>query len=285
MGTNALFDPLLQSNQDALARLLQVNPTTTATTATTNNFGLMPTMVDDWLADELYHSGLLTQPALAAKQQEALAALLAAGGCNAQYLPQSPPLTASPQKEVHTESPTTPTAATTPISLFPEIGAWPCSLPAVKTANNNPSPVVIPPPARPGQRRPVPIMPKTETTMAAALAAAAAATETTTKVGSKRKSPTMMLSEKEQDEIALKRQRNTDAARRSRLKKLLKMEALEKRVSELEGENTRLTTRVAVLESEKSGLESKDKDLQERIRVLEEQLAEAHKALTARCSH
>ncbi|KAI8149887.1 hypothetical protein BJV82DRAFT_503503 [Fennellomyces sp. T-0311] len=109
-------------------------------------------------------------------------------------------------------------------------------------------------------------------------------TATQLSTGSKRKASSA-LSDKESDDIALKRQRNTDAARRSRLKKLLKMEALEKRVTELEGENTRLTTRVAVLESEKSGLESKDKDLQERIRVLEEQLAEAHKALTAKCSH
>ncbi|CAO3617349.1 unnamed protein product [Cunninghamella blakesleeana] len=88
--------------------------------------------------------------------------------------------------------------------------------------------------------------------------------------------------EKEQDEITLKRQKNTDAARRSRLKKLMKMETLEKRVVELETDNSKLTTRIAVLESEKSGLESKDKSLEERIRTLEAQLAEAHKALTGR---
>lgn len=87
-------------------------------------------------------------------------------------------------------------------------------------------------------------------------------------------------SDASEDEIALKRQKNTDAARRSRLKKMLKMETLEKRVADLESENQTLTTRVAVLESEKSGLESKDQSLEERIRALEDQLAEAHRALT-----
>jgi predicted nucleic acid-binding Zn-ribbon protein len=86
--------------------------------------------------------------------------------------------------------------------------------------------------------------------------------------------------EERQDEIAIKRQRNTDAARRSRLKKMIKMESLEKRVQDLESENHGLSTRVAVLESEKAGLESKDHSLEERIRALENQLAEAHKALT-----
>ncbi|KAG0193690.1 hypothetical protein DFQ28_003863 [Apophysomyces sp. BC1034] len=86
--------------------------------------------------------------------------------------------------------------------------------------------------------------------------------------------------DREKDEIAMKRQKNTDAARRSRLKKLMKMETLEKRVTEIEADNNRLTTRIAVLESEKAGLESKDKGLEDRIRFLEQQLSEAHKALT-----
>ncbi|ORX58247.1 hypothetical protein DM01DRAFT_1333905 [Hesseltinella vesiculosa] len=85
---------------------------------------------------------------------------------------------------------------------------------------------------------------------------------------------------KEPEEVVLKRQKNTDAARRSRLKKLLKMEGLEGRVLELEADNAKLSTKIAVLESQKSVLESKDKGLEERIRTLEAQLAEAHKALT-----
>jgi predicted nucleic acid-binding Zn-ribbon protein len=85
----------------------------------------------------------------------------------------------------------------------------------------------------------------------------------------------------EPDEISLKRQKNTDAARRSRLKKLVKMETLEKQVSDLEVENSKLNTRVAVLESEKNGLEAKERSLEDRVRNLEAQLAEAHKALTS----
>ncbi|KAG1440041.1 hypothetical protein G6F56_012066 [Rhizopus delemar] len=84
----------------------------------------------------------------------------------------------------------------------------------------------------------------------------------------------------DRDELAIKRQKNTDAARRSRLKKMAKMESLEKQVADLESENHGLSTRVAVLESEKASLETKDHSLQERIRVLEQQLAETHQALT-----
>ncbi|KAI8148647.1 hypothetical protein BJV82DRAFT_592815 [Fennellomyces sp. T-0311] len=85
-----------------------------------------------------------------------------------------------------------------------------------------------------------------------------------------------------QDEAAIKRQKNTDAARRSRLKKVLKMEALETRVSELEKVNSNLVLRVAVLDSEKSGLRSKESSYEQRIKMLESQLAEAHKALANR---
>ncbi|KAI8978637.1 hypothetical protein BDB01DRAFT_837272 [Pilobolus umbonatus] len=85
---------------------------------------------------------------------------------------------------------------------------------------------------------------------------------------------------KDTDEVVMKRQKNTDAARRSRMKKLMKMETLESKVSDLENENHGLNTRIAVLESEKAGIEAKDASLQDRIRVLESQLAEAHRALT-----
>ena len=85
-----------------------------------------------------------------------------------------------------------------------------------------------------------------------------------------------------QDEAALKRQKNTDAARRSRLKKVLKMEALENRVSELEKVNSNLVLRVAVLDSEKTGLRSKESSYEQRIKMLEAQLAQAHTALANR---
>jgi hypothetical protein len=86
----------------------------------------------------------------------------------------------------------------------------------------------------------------------------------------------------EQDEAAVKRQKNTDAARRSRLKKVMRMESLEGRVADLERLNSQLLLRSAVLDSEKTGLEAKVVAYEQRIQSLEQQLAEAHKALTGR---
>lgn len=84
------------------------------------------------------------------------------------------------------------------------------------------------------------------------------------------------------DDAAVKRQKNTDAARRSRLRKVQKMETLEARVSELEKINAGLLMRVAVLDSEKTNLKAKESSYEDRIKVLEGQLAEAHKALSSR---
>jgi hypothetical protein len=84
------------------------------------------------------------------------------------------------------------------------------------------------------------------------------------------------------DDAAVKRQKNTDAARRSRLRKVQKMETLETRVGELEKMNAGLLMRVAVLDSEKTNLKAKESSYEARIKVLEEQLAEAHKALATR---
>lgn len=84
------------------------------------------------------------------------------------------------------------------------------------------------------------------------------------------------------DEAAIKRQKNTDAARRSRLRKVQKMETLEKKVAELEKINASLLMRVAVLDSEKTNLKAKESSYENRIKVLEGQLAEAHKALSSR---
>ena len=81
------------------------------------------------------------------------------------------------------------------------------------------------------------------------------------------------------DEAAIKRQKNTDAARRSRLRKAMKMDGLEKRVSELEKTNTTLLLRAAVLESEKSSLLAKETSYEQRIKALEAQLAQAHHSL------
>ncbi|KAG0252102.1 hypothetical protein BG011_007199 [Mortierella polycephala] len=52
--------------------------------------------------------------------------------------------------------------------------------------------------------------------------------------------------EEEADEVLAKRAKNTDAARRSRLKKMMRLETLETKVAELETANTGLTMKVAV---------------------------------------
>ncbi|KAI7867193.1 hypothetical protein BDF14DRAFT_1727090 [Spinellus fusiger] len=188
--------------------------------------------VDEWLADDLCHSGLFSTSYSSDyssdyKPQD-LQTLL---------LPVSPPLTASPLNPAHTLEPE-PTRA----PLFPDI------LP-----------------------RPRVLMPRTSVH-------AIAPRPTSMPLQIKKRE----VEDKEDDDVSVKRQKNTDAARRSRLKRLKKMECLEERVNALEGENTRLTTRIAVLESEKAGLQSKDKGLEDRVKVLEQQLAEAHRVLTTR---
>ncbi|KAG2233778.1 hypothetical protein INT48_002264 [Thamnidium elegans] len=82
-----------------------------------------------------------------------------------------------------------------------------------------------------------------------------------------------------QDLVVLKRQRNTDAARRSRQRKAQKMDTLEKRVLDLETDNERLKLRAAVAESERANIEAKEKRSRVRILELERQLADTHKAL------
>ncbi|KAI7885987.1 hypothetical protein K492DRAFT_178722 [Lichtheimia hyalospora FSU 10163] len=84
------------------------------------------------------------------------------------------------------------------------------------------------------------------------------------------------------DDIALKRQRNTDAARRSRLRKVQKMEGLEQRVKELQTLNEQLQLKVAVLESERDAAKRKQDKYEKRVHELETQLAEAHEALVRR---
>ncbi|KAI8381367.1 uncharacterized protein BYT42DRAFT_613151 [Radiomyces spectabilis] len=74
------------------------------------------------------------------------------------------------------------------------------------------------------------------------------------------------------DEDTLKRRKNTHAARRSRLKKLLKIEHLENRVDELQAENAKLVLSNALLESDKRTLRAKEVEYKKRIKYLEEQL-------------
>ncbi|KAK3832150.1 MAG: hypothetical protein JOS17DRAFT_743132 [Linnemannia elongata] len=76
----------------------------------------------------------------------------------------------------------------------------------------------------------------------------------------------------EMDEVSLKRAKNTDAARRSRHKKLVKMESLEQRVAELEVENSMFESKLNEVELERSLLADKDCMQQARIQELEQQL-------------
>ncbi|KAG0018102.1 hypothetical protein BGZ81_010393 [Podila clonocystis] len=88
--------------------------------------------------------------------------------------------------------------------------------------------------------------------------------------------------EDESEEVLAKRAKNTDAARRSRLKKLVKLETLEVKVHELEATNNRLNMRIAVLETEKNNFLIKDAEQAARIAQLEAKVVEAHLALTNR---
>ncbi|RKP37030.1 hypothetical protein BJ085DRAFT_4232, partial [Dimargaris cristalligena] len=92
--------------------------------------------------------------------------------------------------------------------------------------------------------------------------------------------PTPEMDSTSGDPASLKRQKNTDAARRSRMRKLLRVESLEAKVVDLETENTTLATKLAYLESEKVQTKETVSTLMEQIRSLEHQLICANQALT-----
>ncbi|CAO3611680.1 unnamed protein product [Cunninghamella blakesleeana] len=94
-----------------------------------------------------------------------------------------------------------------------------------------------------------------------------------------KESTTINQNESLLDPITLKRQKNTDAARRSRLRKVLKMESLERRVSELERNNDQLRLQIIISETERDNAKLKEAQQRERVEKLEEQLAEAHRSL------
>lgn len=75
------------------------------------------------------------------------------------------------------------------------------------------------------------------------------------------------------NEVALKRAKNTDAARRSRHKKMVMVEGLEQRVAELEVENSMFESKLNEVEIERSLLADKDHMQQARIQELERMLA------------
>ncbi|KAI8882443.1 hypothetical protein K501DRAFT_285840 [Backusella circina FSU 941] len=80
-------------------------------------------------------------------------------------------------------------------------------------------------------------------------------------------------------DLITKRQRNTDAARRSRLRKVLKMESLEQKVGDLKTNNDRLRVKLALLESERDQISDKEKRNRQYVLELEAQLAQAHSRL------
>ncbi|KAG2219029.1 hypothetical protein INT45_003920 [Circinella minor] len=158
--------------------------------------------------------------------------------------------------------------------------APPTKRPTVKQQERTPASTVVEIPS--GSSTPIAITPITSPSISS-LTTKAVTTTTIKSTSTKRKrDASNEMSMSPQDEAAIKRQKNTDAARRSRLKKVLKMETLEKRVSDLEKINSNLILRVAVLDSEKTGLKSKESSYEERIKMLECQLAQAHKALAKR---
>ncbi|KAI7905072.1 uncharacterized protein BX663DRAFT_501595 [Cokeromyces recurvatus] len=79
--------------------------------------------------------------------------------------------------------------------------------------------------------------------------------------------------------IILKRQRNTDAARRSRLRKAIKMETLEEKVKSLKTLNQELKVQAAVLETEINHAKVKEEQNRQRIVDLEAQLTIVHQHL------
>ncbi|KNE55330.1 hypothetical protein AMAG_01232 [Allomyces macrogynus ATCC 38327] len=94
---------------------------------------------------------------------------------------------------------------------------------------------------------------------------AASARAATTTAGSK---PKLSAAEK----LAIKRQRNTEAARRSRLRKMQRMEELEVRVIELEDQARELLLERAVHESDRQMWAAKENEYRAKIAALEERL-------------
>ncbi|KAG0289622.1 hypothetical protein BGZ96_006863 [Linnemannia gamsii] len=84
------------------------------------------------------------------------------------------------------------------------------------------------------------------------------------------------------EELLARRAKNTDAARRSRLKKVVKLECLETKVSGLESNNQTLSTKVAVLETERNSHLVKEAEQMARIAQLEAKLIETQLAFALR---
>jgi hypothetical protein len=87
------------------------------------------------------------------------------------------------------------------------------------------------------------------------------------------------------DEVIMKRMKNTEAARRSRARKVARLECLEMDVSRLESDKANLLVRLAVVENENASFMQREVELNKRIHDLELQLAESHRAMVMGLSH
>lgn len=96
------------------------------------------------------------------------------------------------------------------------------------------------------------------------------------------KRPRPAADEECSDELLARRAKNTDAARRSRLKKVVRLEGLEVQVSGLESTNQTLSTKVAVLETERNSHLVKEAEQMARIAQLEAKIIEAQLAFALR---
>lgn len=147
---------------------------------------------------------------------------------------------------------------------------------AIPAASANASPILAPKP-EPVEELALPLTSAASVSLSATLSH----TPVTRGKGSKKR---QLSEEEEAEEIVAKRAKNTDAARRSRLKKLIKLEGLEAKAFDLEAANNALNMKIAILETEKNGFIAKDAEQTARIAQLEAQLAEVHAALTNRAT-
>ncbi|KAI9269360.1 hypothetical protein BY458DRAFT_510748 [Sporodiniella umbellata] len=206
--------------------------------------------LDDWLEDDLRESGLLTSNSPVDKTKPVSLT-------PTQILMASPPISECTPRMEHISSPATPLMKYEPLS--------PIDTPSVMPKDDLSS-------ATAAHLQPF--------IKALAMLGTMQQQTTTSENNTKReRSESSDPALSHEDLIVLKRQRNTDAARRSRQRKAMRMEALEKKVSELETSNERLRLRAAIAESEKANIEAKEKRSKVRILELEQQLADAHRIL------
>ncbi|KAL2911243.1 hypothetical protein HK105_209299 [Polyrhizophydium stewartii] len=136
----------------------------------------------------------------------------------------------------------------------------------------------------------VPTMPSKPASVAAAAASAAAAAaakaglpvvDAKDKARPPKRKPEAEQPAMDHDDspLALKRARNNEAARRSRERKMRRLEELEVQVGALETEKTDLNVRLAVLENERNSWITRERELVHRVLALEAQLSESHRAL------